>query len=65
MQRMSAIATKTNYLNSLISHTKCKLLDTRKTTPLNRIIEKWAVLIGGGLNHRFGLFDKSIVLIEL
>ena len=61
MQRMSAIATKTNYLNSLISHTKCKLLDTRKTTPLNRIIEKWAVLIGGGLNHRFGLFDKIMI----
>jgi len=58
---LSAIATKTNYLNSLISHTKCKLLDTRKTTPLNRIIEKWAVLIGGGLNHRFGLFDKIMI----
>ena len=61
MQRMSAIATKTNYLSSLISHTKCKLLDTRKTTPLNRAIEKWAVLIGGGFNHRFGLFDKIMI----
>ena len=51
MQRMSAIATKTHYLSSLISATKCKLLDTRKTTPLNRNIEKWAVKIGGGVNH--------------
>ena len=54
MQHMSAIATKTAYLNSLIANTKCKLLDTRKTTPLNRTIEKWAVKIGGGVNHRFG-----------
>ena len=61
MQRMSAIATKTNYLNSLINNTKCKLLDTRKTTPLNRIIEKWAVRIGGGLNHRFGLYDMIMI----
>ena len=58
---MSAIATKTNYLNSLISHTKCKLLDTRKTTPLNRIIEKWAVKIGGGVNHRYGLYDMIMI----
>ena len=61
MQHMSAIATKTNYLNSLISHTKCKLLDTRKTTPLNRIIEKWAVKIGGGVNHRYGLYDMIMI----
>ena len=61
MQHMSAIATKTNYLNSLISHTKCRLLDTRKTTPLNRIIEKWAVRIGGGMNHRFGLYDMIMI----
>ena len=61
MQHMSAIATKTNYLNSLIAHTKCKLLDTRKTTPLNRTIEKWAVKIGGGVNHRFGLFDMIMI----
>ena len=61
MQHMSAIATKTNYLNSLIAHTKCKLLDTRKTTPLNRTIEKWAVKIGGGLNHRFGLYDMIMI----
>ena len=61
MQNMSAIATKTNYLNSLISDTNCKLLDTRKTTPLNRIIEKWAVRIGGGYNHRFGLYDMIMI----
>ena len=61
MQHMSAIATKTTYLNSLISDTDCKLLDTRKTTPLNRKLEKWAVKIGGGLNHRFGLYDMIMI----
>ena len=57
MQRMSAIATKTHYLTSLLSGTGAKLLDTRKTTPNFRLIEKWAVFIGGGANHRIGLFD--------
>jgi len=61
MQNMSAIATKTAYLNTLISGTACKLLDTRKTTPLNRTIEKWAVKIGGGANHRFGLYDMIMI----
>ena len=61
MQHMSAIATKTTYLNSLISDTNCKLLDTRKTTPLNRNLEKWAVKIGGGVNHRFGLYDMIMI----
>ncbi|HJN64463.1 MAG: carboxylating nicotinate-nucleotide diphosphorylase [Flavobacteriales bacterium] len=61
MQHMSAIATKTAYLNSLITETNCKLLDTRKTTPLNRTIEKWAVKIGGGVNHRFGLYDMIMI----
>lgn len=61
MQHMSAIATKTTYLNSLISDTNCKLLDTRKTTPLNRTIEKWAVKIGGGVNHRYGLYDMIMI----
>ena len=61
MQNMSAIATKTAYLNTLISGTACKLLDTRKTTPLNRAIEKWAVKIGGGVNHRFGLYDMIMI----
>ena len=61
MQHMSAIATKTAYLNTLIADTNCKLLDTRKTTPLNRTIEKWAVKIGGGVNHRFGLYDMIMI----
>jgi len=61
MQHMSAIATKTAHLNALIGDTKCKILDTRKTTPLNRIIEKWAVKIGGGENHRFGLYDMIMI----
>lgn len=57
MQRMSGIATKTHRLNRLISHTSAKLLDTRKTTPNFRLPEKWAVAIGGGQNHRIGLYD--------
>ncbi len=61
MQRMSAIATYTNYMCSLIKNTHTKLLDTRKTTPLFRLPEKWAVLIGGGVNHRFGLFDMIML----
>ena len=61
MQNMSAIATKTHHLNSLLNDTKCKILDTRKTTPLNRIIQKWAVKIGGGINHRYGLFDMIMI----
>jgi nicotinate-nucleotide pyrophosphorylase (carboxylating) len=61
MQRMSAIATTTAELNNLIKHTKAKLLDTRKTTPNFRLMEKWAVAIGGGMNHRFGLFDMIIL----
>lgn len=61
MQRMSAIATKTNRLSQLISHTKAKLMDTRKTTPNFRLMEKWAVLIGGGVNHRFALYDMVML----
>lgn len=61
MQRMSGIATKTHHLNQLIKHTKAKLLDTRKTTPLLREIEKMAVKIGGGENHRFGLYDMIMI----
>jgi nicotinate-nucleotide pyrophosphorylase (carboxylating) len=61
MQRMSGIATYTNYLNSLISGTSAKLLDTRKTTPRFRLPEKWAVAIGGGVNHRFGLYDMIML----
>ena len=61
MQRMSGIATYTSYLNSLIAGTKARLLDTRKTTPNFRLPEKWAVVIGGGLNHRFGLYDMIML----
>jgi nicotinate-nucleotide pyrophosphorylase (carboxylating) len=61
MQRMSAIATYSAHLTSLLAGTKAKLLDTRKTTPNFRICEKWAVLIGGGVNHRYGLFDGIIL----
>jgi len=61
MQRMSAIATKTRHYVSLISGTGAQLLDTRKTTPNFRLPEKWAVLIGGGHNHRIGLFDMIML----
>lgn len=61
MQRMSGIATYTRQLTKKISHTKAKLLDTRKTTPNFRMMEKWAVFIGGGHNHRFGLYDMIIL----
>ncbi len=61
MQRMSAIATKANYLQSLCKGTKTKVIDTRKTTPNFRFFEKWAVVIGGGANHRFGLYDMIMI----
>ena len=61
MQRMSGIATYTQYLSGLIAHTSAQLLDTRKTTPNFRLMEKWAVTIGGGTNHRFGLFDMIML----
>ncbi|MDQ2771067.1 MAG: carboxylating nicotinate-nucleotide diphosphorylase [Bacteroidota bacterium] len=61
MQRMSGIATYTAHLNTLLAGTRAKLLDTRKTTPNFRLCEKWAVLIGGGVNHRYGLFDMIIL----
>jgi nicotinate-nucleotide pyrophosphorylase (carboxylating) len=61
MQRMSGIATKTRHLVNLVSGTGCQLLDTRKTTPNFRLAEKWAVLIGGGSNHRYGLFDMIML----
>ncbi|HTF82686.1 MAG TPA: carboxylating nicotinate-nucleotide diphosphorylase [Cytophagales bacterium] len=61
MQRMSGIATYTKHLSSLIEGTGAKLLDTRKTTPNFRMMEKWAVVIGGGHNHRYGLFDMVIL----
>ncbi len=61
LQRMSGVATYTNSLNNLIKGTKAKLLDTRKTTPNFRLAEKWAVKIGGAVNHRFGLFDMILL----
>lgn len=61
MQRMSGIATKTAYLQSLCKGTKTRVIDTRKTTPGFRFFEKWAVMIGGGSNHRYGLFDMILI----
>lgn len=61
MQRMSAIATKTKFFADLLEGTKTKVLDTRKTTPGIRAIEKWAVKIGGGENHRFALYDMVML----
>lgn len=61
MQRMSGIATRTHHLCQLIEGTGATLIDTRKTTPHFRMPEKWAVVIGGGTNHRFGLFDMIML----
>ena len=61
MQRMSAIATLTSKYVEKINDLKTKILDTRKTTPLNRFLEKEAVKIGGGFNHRFGLYDMIML----
>lgn len=61
MQRMSAIATKTNSYVKLLEGTSTKILDTRKTTPGFRACEKWAVKIGGGENHRFALYDMIML----
>jgi nicotinate-nucleotide pyrophosphorylase (carboxylating) len=61
MQRMSAIATKTKLFAELLEGTGAKILDTRKTTPGIRALEKWAVTIGGGENHRFALYDMIML----
>ena len=61
MQRMSGIATYTNELVKLCKGTQCKVIDTRKTTPTIRGLEKWAVVIGGGANHRIGLYDMILI----
>jgi nicotinate-nucleotide pyrophosphorylase (carboxylating) len=61
MQRMSAIATKTKQFVNLLEGTGTKILDTRKTTPGIRALEKWAVKIGGGENHRFALYDMIML----
>lgn len=61
MQRMSGIATFTRRMVDQLEGLDCKLLDTRKTTPLIRHFEKWAVVIGGGTSHRFGLYDMIMI----
>ncbi len=61
MQRMSGIATATHDIVDKLKGFKTKVLDTRKTTPGIRSLEKWAVVIGGGTNHRFGLFDMILI----
>lgn len=61
MQRMSGIATLTHDWDTRLIGTKTKLLDTRKTTPNFRVCEKWAVAIGGGTNHRYGLYDMIML----
>jgi nicotinate-nucleotide pyrophosphorylase (carboxylating) len=61
MQRMSGIATQTNQVLQVIEGCNTKVLDTRKTTPGIRFLEKWAVKIGGGENHRFGLYDMIML----
>ncbi len=61
LQRMSGIATYTNHLCRLIDGTNAQLMDTRKTTPNFRLMEKWAVAIGGGKNHRYALYDMVML----
>lgn len=61
VQRLSGIATRTFEMNKLIEGTGCTLLDTRKTTPGLRLLEKWAVKMGGGANHRIGLYDMIML----
>ncbi len=61
IQRLSGVATMTRQYVRAIAHTSCKLLDTRKTTPGYRLLEKAAVVHGGGNNHRMGLYDRAMV----
>ena len=61
LQRMSGIATYTHSVAALLKGTKTKLLDTRKTTPNNRIFEKYSVRVGGGNNHRYNLSDGVLL----
>jgi nicotinate-nucleotide pyrophosphorylase (carboxylating) len=61
MQRMSGIATQTHLIVAKLEGTKTQILDTRKTTPGLRYLEKWAVRIGGGVNHRIGLYDMILI----
>ena len=61
IQRLSGIATNTSKYTSMVAHTSCTILDTRKTTPGLRMLEKWAVSLGGGGNHRMGLYDMIML----
>ncbi len=61
LQRLSGIATLTRAYVEAVAGTGCQILDTRKTTPLWRALEKWAVRLGGGVNHRFGLYDQFLI----
>ena len=61
IQRLSGIATSTSKYAALVTHTSCTILDTRKTTPGLRVLEKWAVALGGGGNHRMGLYDMIML----
>jgi nicotinate-nucleotide pyrophosphorylase (carboxylating) len=61
MQRMSGVATQAHNLQAMCKGTKAKVLDTRKTTPGMRLLEKWAVHIGGAYNHRYGLYDMILI----
>ncbi|MEN2993142.1 MAG: carboxylating nicotinate-nucleotide diphosphorylase [Bacteroidia bacterium] len=61
LQRLSGIATLTRQYVEALAGTGCEVLDTRKTTPLWRALEKWAVRLGGGTNHRFGLYDQFLI----
>jgi len=61
LQRLSGIATKTRILSKMIGDYRCRITDTRKTTPGLRVLEKYAVFIGGGVNHRFGLYDAVLI----
>lgn len=61
MQRMSGIATQTRRFVQRVAHTKARILDTRKTAPGLRALDKWAVRLGGGVNHRYGLWDEVLI----
>ncbi|MBW1682391.1 MAG: carboxylating nicotinate-nucleotide diphosphorylase [Deltaproteobacteria bacterium] len=61
LQRMSGIATLTHQFVEAVRHTSAKILDTRKTVPGLRLLDKWAVRLGGGMNHRFGLYDMVLI----
>jgi nicotinate-nucleotide pyrophosphorylase (carboxylating) len=61
MQRLSGIATKTNQYVKALQGSRVRLVDTRKTTPGHRLLEKYAVRVGGGYNHRFGLYDAVLI----